>query len=334
MQSIAGSTPARQVRANISVTCHDKTSVLSEQPPILLQQTHENVPAFPGFVASESEFPSQDYLDALHAALRGGDSDREAAEPPSGAAAGLVYSQTSDTRSLPPGINTVGNIVSPPLPERIQVIPSLSRLKKLHHSVLTAARLHVQSKPSWRVVMVTPTYAPGQYWCSHDITRLVKCIRQWLARRSIEMRYVWVMEYTKKGKPHYHMLVWLPLGITLPYPDKRGWWTKGWTNQEWAKNAIGYIAKYASKGSSLVQYVRGARHHGNGGMEGEALLEQRWWKLPGWMRGIVEPSDRVRRGAKGVGGYVNPETAEVFCSPYEIVFSMGQIFVQLKAVPV
>ena len=238
---------------------------------------------------------------------------------PSGAAAGLVYSQTSDTR--------------PPPPQRIQVSPSRSRLTKLHHSVLTAARLHVQSKPSWRVVMVTPTYAPGQYWCSKDITRLVKCIRQWLARRSVEMRYVWVMEYTKKGAPHYHMLVWLPLGITLPYPDKRGWWTKGWTNQEWAKNAIGYIAKYASKGSSLVQYVRGARHHGNGGMEGEALLEQRWWKLPGWMRGLSDPSDRVRRGAKGVGGYVNPETAEVFRSPYEIVFSMGQIFIQLKAVP-
>jgi hypothetical protein len=237
---------------------------------------------------------------------------------PSGAAAGLVYSQTSDTPT--------------PRPERIQVIPSLSRLTKLHHSVLTAARLHVQSKPSWRVVMITPTYAPGESWCSKDITRLVKCIRQWLARRSIEMRYVWVMEYTKRGAPHYHMLVWLPLGVTLPYPDKRGWWTKGWTNQEWAKNAVGYIAKYASKGSSLVQYVRGARHHGNGGMDGEALLEQRWWKLPGWMRGLSEPSDRIRRGAKGMGGYVNPETAEVFSSPYEVVFCRGQIFIQLKEV--
>jgi len=276
-------------------------------------------PTPPNNLRDSHAIPVVGEIDSPADVLRGSNSKLRAAAVPSGAAAGLVYSQTSDTPCPPP--------------ERIQVIPSLSRLKKLHHSVLTAARLHVQSKPSWRVVMITPTYAPGEYWCSKDITRLVKCIRQWLARRSIEMRYVWVMEYTKRGAPHYHMLVWLPLGITLPYPDKRGWWTKGWTNQEWAKNAVGYIAKYASKGSALVQYVRGARHHGNGGMDGEALLEQRWWKLPGWMRGLATPSDRVRRGAKGMGGYVNPETAEVFYSPYEVVFCRGQIFIQLKAVP-
>lgn len=301
MQSLAGMRPRANTPPRINLTCHDK-------------------------------YPSIDFdeLEALFAPLResngGGATNatagRQGAAPkvlPSGAAAGLVYSQTSDTPC-------------PPTNDRIQVIPSLTRLKKLHSSVLTAARLHVQSKPNWRVVMITPTYAPGEYWCSKDITRLVKCIRQWLSRKGIEMRYVWVMEYTKKGAPHYHMLVWLPLGITLPYPDKRGWWTKGWTNQEWAKNAIGYIAKYASKGSALVQYVRGARHHGNGGMEGEALLEQRWWKLPVWMRDLATPSDRVRRGAKGMGGYVNPETAEVFYSPYEVVFCRGQIFIQLKQV--
>jgi hypothetical protein len=139
------------------------------------------------------------------------------------------------------------------------------------------------------------------------------------------------MEYTKKGAPHYHLLVWLPLGITLPYPDKRGWWTKGWTNQEWAKNAIGYIAKYASKGSALIQYVRGARHHGNGGMTGDALLEQRWWKLPCWLRVQVIPSDQVkRRLTSNGGGFVHPESGEVFQSPYEIIFERGVIFIRLK----
>lgn len=232
-----------------------------------------------------------------------------------GVALGLVHSQTSDT----------------PPTDRIRIDPIASRLKRLKCSVLTAARLHAQSKEKWRVVMVTPTYAPDSHWHARDISNLVKCIREWLSRRGVEMRYVWVLEYTKKGKPHYHMLVWLPLGITLPHADKRGWWTKGWTNQEWAKNAVGYIAKYASKGSDLCQYVRGARHHGNGGMTGDAQLEQRWWKLPTWLRGSVQPSDRVRRAQTGTGGgYINPQTSEVYSSPYEVLFIGGSVFIQRK----
>jgi hypothetical protein len=238
-----------------------------------------------------------------------------------GVAAGLVYSQTSDTPTPHP---------SKPHQERIAVSPSETRLKRLRSSVLTAARLHAQSKDKWRVVMVTPTYAPESSWSPADITNLVKCIRQWLARRGIEMRYVWVLEYTKKGKPHYHMLVWLPLGITLPHADKRGWWLKGWTNQEWARNAVGYIAKYASKGSALIQYVRGARHHGNGGMQGKELLEQRWWKLPNWLRPTVDPQDQVKR-RKG-GGYMHPETGEVFESPWEVIFLHGSVLIQRKEV--
>ena len=68
-------------------------------------------------------------------------------------------------------------------------------------------------------------------------------------------------------------------------------------------------------------------------MEGDALLEQRWWKLPAWLRADVVPSDRVRRAQKGGGGgYVNPESGECFTSPYEVFFEHGQIFIQLKQV--
>jgi len=233
---------------------------------------------------------------------------------------GLVPSSTSDTRGCPHRGN------------RIRVVPAEARLKRLKCSVLTAARLHTQVKSKWRQVMVTTTYRPGKYWDPKDITGLVKCIRQWLARKRIEMRYVWVMEYQKNGTPHYHMIVWLPLGVTLPFADKRGWWTKGSTNQVWARSAVGYLAKYVSKGCDLVQYVRGARHHGNGGMEGDALLEQRWWKLPAWLREAVGPSDAVRRAASGTGGgYVNPGTGECFHSPYEVIFERGFIFIQMRS---
>lgn len=230
-------------------------------------------------------------------------------------AAGLVHSQTSDTPT--------------PTPGKIPVNPEKTRLKRLQSSVLTAARLHCSSKPKWRVVMVTPTYAPGSAWNPRDITNLTKCVRQWLARRGLEFRYVWVMEYTKKGFPHYHMLVWLPLGITLPYADKRGWWNKGWTNQEWARNAVGYIAKYASKGTDQKR-ITSARHHGNGGMTGEAQLEQRWWKLPQWLRESVAPADGVKRIPKL--GYLSPGTGEVFRSPWEVIFEHGSIYIKLKEV--
>lgn len=274
-------------------------------------------------VSSEQKPISSSPVGVATSQARAGTSTPEALPPlPGGVDLGLVYSQTSDSQTHPRPVNSSG--------ERIHVSPSLSRLKRLKSSVLTAARLHAQSKPKWRVIMITPTYAPENRWNAADITGLVKCIRDWLGRKDIEMRYVWVLEYTKKGKPHYHMLVWLPLGITLPMPDKRGWWTKGWTKIEWARNAVGYIAKYASKGSELVQYVRGARHHGNGGMQGRELLEQRWWKLPGWLRPTVDPNIGVKR-RKG-GGYFDPGTGEIFESPWEVIFERGSVFIQLKGV--
>lgn len=230
---------------------------------------------------------------------------------PGGAAAGLVSSQTSGTTPPP-----------------IWVDREATRLKRLKCSVLTAARLHVQQKPRWKVAMLTLTYRPDVGWAAGQVSALVRHIRQYLKRRGVEMRHVWVQEFTKRGRPHYHMLLWLPLGLTLPKPDKRGWWPWGMTKIEWAKNAIGYIAKYASKGDSLAKPAKGARMHGNGGITGDALLEQRWWKLPGWMRCQVSVTDRVRRAATGTGGgFVHPETGEVYRSPWEVFFKGGQVYI-------
>jgi hypothetical protein len=142
------------------------------------------------------------------------------------------------------------------------------------------------------------------------------------------MRFVWVQEFTKRGRPHYHVLLWLPLGITLPKPDKRGWWPFGMTKIEWARNAIGYIAKYASKGDSLHLPAKGARMHGNGGVTGDALLEQRWWKLPRWARETVAPADKCKR-RKG-GGLLLPDTGEVLSSPWMVLFSGGNVYLRLR----
>lgn len=231
---------------------------------------------------------------------------------PGGAAAGLVYSQTSGTPSDGP----------------MRVDREASRIKRLRCSVLTAARLHVQERPRWRVAMLTLTYRDDVEWGPGQVSSVVRHLRQWLARKGVPMRFVWVQEFTKRGRPHYHMLLWLPLCIGKIFPDERGWWPHGFTRFEWARNAVGYIAKYASKGDALHQPAKGARMHGNGGLTGDALLEQRWWKLPGWLRGDVKPSDRVRRAQAGTGGgYVHPDTGEVHRSPWEVFFKGGWVWI-------
>jgi hypothetical protein len=256
---------------------------------------------------------------ASKATKREGDGKPCAAEPPSGGAAGLVYSQTSGTRN----------------PDYIRVDRQANRLKRLRSSVITAARLHEgQTRKKWKCAMLTLTYRDARGWRPEQISDLVRHIRQWLKRKGIAIRYVWVQEFCKKdARPHYHMLVWLPFGLSLPKPDKRGWWLEGWTKIEWARNAVGYIAKYASKGDSLSQPAKGARMHGSGGLTDEALLEQRWWKLPTWLRSDVEPSDRVRRAAPhSGGGFVSPGTGEVYRSPWIVFFKGGQVYIQRRVV--
>lgn len=257
----------------------------------------------------------------------------EACGAAGGAGAGLVYSQTSGT----------------PSGKLIRIDREATRLKRLQCSVLTAARLHVAQKPRWRVAMITLTYAPANDWAAGQISDLVRHLRQWLKRKGHAMRHAWVQEFTKKGRPHYHLLLWLPLGLTVPKPDKRGWWPYGMTKIEWARNAIGYIAKYASKADSLHPPAKGARMHGNGGVSFDPVmcdkggtcdpfpiagrLEQMWWKLPTWLRDTVEPSERLRRAEPRTGGgHVHMDTGEVYRSPYVVIFKGGYVFIKLRGV--
>lgn len=255
-----------------------------------------------------------------------------------GAAAGLVYSQTSGTAPLK-ARERAAIAGAAERRRKADVVPQgamlidreVSRLKRLRCSVLTAARLHVQEKSKWKVAMLTLTYRPDVDWEAGQISTVVRHIRQWLARKGHEMRFVWVQEFTKKGRPHYHLLLWLPLGLTIPKPDKQRWWPWGMTKIEWARNAVGYIAKYASKADSLHLPAKGARMHGNGGLTGTALTEQRWWKLPGWLREVVEPSDCVKRRPTGTGGgFFHPDTGEVYESPWEVFFKGGSVYIVRK----
>jgi hypothetical protein len=167
--------------------------------------------------------------------------------------------------------------------------------------------------------MVTCTYAADQDWSPGDIARFTHCVRQWMRRRGLRFRYDWVIELTKAGRPHYHVLIWLPQLVRLPKPDHAGWWSKGMTRIERVRTrGVGYIAKYASKqfhgdtaGGDGIPFPRGARLSGGGGLERAATAEYRWWLAPRWLRARLSLQN-VRRAN---GGYLT-DSGELILSPW------------------
>jgi len=196
----------------------------------------------------------------------------------------------------------------------------------MRRRVLTGARLHVSQVSKWRPAMLTLTYHPDVQWDKRHVSECVRNARQWLKRRNLSCRYVWSMELTKAGKPHYHIVIWLPWGSKLPKLDEAGWWPHGSTRMEWARCAVGYIAKYVSKGQEDVSLPKGARMYGVGGLQGEALNEARWWALPGWLRDehkVTKDQQVIRRVG---GGWIDRETGECFFSPWRVRFIKGRVF--------
>ena len=204
------------------------------------------------------------------------------------------------------------------------------RKSRLKRSVLNAANYLenqlnkdvVLRTDKYRCLMLTLTYAPEFDYDQLHITSLLKCIRSYLSRKSLKFHYVWVLENTKRGRPHYHILIWLPAGLSLPKPDKRGWWQYGLTKIEWIrKNGAAYIAKYCAKhDESQGDFPKGARLHGCGGLSVINRLKRSWWNLSHYVRDYFPDPELNIRSAKG-GGFVSKVTGEILESRYEIKFS-------------
>jgi hypothetical protein len=231
--------------------------------------------------------------------------DAPAGAPGGGGGPGLVTSHTSGTS-----------------PDLIEVEPFLTRLRRMARSVLTAARMHefelrhTRCKPA----MLTLTYRQVDGWHKRHISELLRHIRNWLARRGHRLRYVWVAELQQRGALHYHVLLWLPRGLSLPKPDKQGWWTHGSTRIEWARKPAGYLAKYASKLDSKVGigFPAGARLHGKGGLEEFGRSVAQWFSLPTWAREVCDLAGRAVR-VKGVG-LVERDSGVWLPSPWRLSF--------------
>jgi hypothetical protein len=194
----------------------------------------------------------------------------------------------------------------------------------MRSGVLTSARLMVEELQRggsrYRAAFLGVTYRPGVVASPLHITGLQKNMREWLARRGHVLRDVWVAELQERGAVHYHLMVFLPRGLTLPKPDKQGWWPHGSTRIEWAKKPVGYLAKYASKGGDLHDLPAGTRLWGYAGLRGTARDELRWWLAPSWLRELVECGDVLRR----VGRWWENRTLGIrYRSPYEILDLYG-----------
>jgi hypothetical protein len=178
---------------------------------------------------------------------------------------------------------------------------------------------HTRFKPA----MLTLTYRAVGDWHPHHISDLLRHIRNWLKRRGHAMRYVWVAELQQRGALHYHVLLWLPRGLTVPMPDKQGWWPHGSTRVEWARKCAGYLAKYASKLDSKVGigFPKGGRLHGRGGLEEFGRAVAQWFNLPQWAREVCDLAGRAMR-IKGVG-LVDRESGVCLSSPWRVSCRVG-----------
>jgi len=203
-----------------------------------------------------------------------------------------------------------------------------SRLRRLRFTVCRTATLlqeETRSKKLRRkVAMLGVTYRPGAEWAPGHIGALRRNIQQWARNRGLgPIPFIWVAELQKRGAVHYHAAIWLPAGVTLPMPDKRGWWPHGSSSIKWARFAPGYLAKYISKVESKEAcFPKGLRLYGVAGVA-QAINDQvRFEKLPSWAKQSgAELQHDVRRAPAG-GGLVARATGEWRPSPFRVLFAV------------
>ena len=198
--------------------------------------------------------------------------------------------------------------------------PEYLRLKRLQKSVRISAQVIQdtlqQSRVKYKAHMVTLTYRDDVDWSPRQVSNYLKCVREWARRKGIFIHYVWVLELTKRGRPHYHVLFWLPRGISMPKADKQGWWKHGMTNTVPARSPVGYLCKYTSKGidfDSWGKLPRGGRLYGHGGYTPKMRITRAWRVAPAWVRELIDEID----GVKKVGAYwVNRVSGMGIRSPF------------------
>jgi hypothetical protein len=202
------------------------------------------------------------------------------------------------------------------------------RLSRMRRGVISAAKLAQEEMQEgghrYRAAFVTVTYRPDEQWDAGDIRKLVKHYGQWGQRRGLLLPIIWVGETHTGGGPnhgrvHYHLVIFVPRGLTPPMPDKQGWWRKGMSNCKWAYRPVGYLAKYASKGRAGPGMPAGAHLWGVSGLSAVVRTKLLFAMAPAWLRQFCQPGEVVKRIAHG--WWRNCTTGWEYRSPWEFEWS-------------
>lgn len=166
--------------------------------------------------------------------------------------------------------------------------------------------------PQWRDVQ----------WAPNHIRSYCERLRRYCARRGWRLPIVWTSELQQRGAVHYHVVVWLPVGMKLPKPDASGQWPHGSSRIERARRPVAYLAKYASKPGSkgaageCLALPKGARLFGVSGLSETARPRYHWFGLPSWLQALTPFGTRARRVPDSGGFWHVEETGVRIRSPW------------------
>jgi len=236
-----------------------------------------------------------------------------------GAASGLVLFQTSVP--LGGGKHEPGSVCD--------VERGRARLSRLYNGVVQSARILSESVTRGgfrgRWAFLTFTLSPEHEWHPLMLSRCLKRIKAWLRNRGVTPRGVWVAELQRRGAVHYHLLLWLPRNLRLPFPDRRGWWKWGSTETAWARSPVGYLASYAGKERQKQPeaFPRGCRMFGHFGLDAAERIVRAWRVCADWIRGLADEPFRFARAVGG--GIARCDTGEIFRSPWRVLSTGGGV---------
>jgi len=235
------------------------------------------------------------------------------------AASGLVLFQTSVP--LGGGNHEPGQVCD--------VERGRARLSRLYRGTVQSARILSESaqrggfRGSW--VMVTTTIGPGRDWHPLMLSRCLKRVKAWLRARGESPRGVWVAELQRRGVVHYHLLLWVPRHLRLPFFDRRGWWPHGSTNAVRVRSPVGYLASYVGKERQKQPdaFPAGCRLFGHFGLSAAQRVERAWRVCAEWIRGLADEPFRFARAVGG--GIARCDTGEIFRSPWRVLSTGGGV---------
>lgn len=270
-------------------------------------------------------------------------SERQAQRAGSGAAAGLVSYKTRSHDAKPAFVSPSvgGSIIVDFCKSKI----AENRVKRLKRNVWASGHLHGIKRNGFRPLQawfVTLTYADAHGWKPNHVTKAFERFRRWCARRGYACKYTWVAEIQPKRAArtgdnvvHYHALVWLPVGVRMPFWDVdtsapsgravRAFWSHGMSNTEQAKSGVGYLMKYLSKLGELTIFPDGLRLYGMGGLDPLARMVRTWYNLPQWAKNTFGVGDLKRSGSS----LIQLDTGEILPPMYSSQIIPGGILLTL-----